>query len=115
MKCVNYFRLNTKGIWSTSKSSDIKKRGYIEIRSTFPATAQSENSWKYTGAWPAIWLLGDSELNWPHNGEIDIVEAINGKAKIYATTHSTKHHGGNGQHPPKHPFYLNSDFTERKY
>ena len=37
--------------------------GYVEVRAKLPAE---------TGAWPAIWLLGQGE--WPKTGEIDIVE-----------------------------------------
>lgn len=38
--------------------------GYFEIRARFEPTK---------GSWPAIWMLG-SEGNWPHCGEIDIME-----------------------------------------
>ena len=37
--------------------------GYMEVSAKLPAQ---------TGAWPAIWLLGQSE--WPRTGEIDIAE-----------------------------------------
>ena len=111
--CIS-FRLESNGIWSTSKTADIKKRGYIEVRTTFPATARNENVWKYKGAWPAVWLLGTGG-GWPKNGEIDIVESVNGQPSIVVTTHSTNHHGGNGQHPPKNPIYMNSDFTNGQY
>ena len=107
-------RLESNGIWSTSKTPDIKQRGYIEVRTTFPATARSENIWKYKGAWPAVWLLGTGG-GWPKVGEIDIVESVNGQPSIVVTTHSTNHHGGNGQHPPKNPFYMTSDFTNGQY
>ena len=114
--CVTIFfnRLNTRGIWTTSQSADIKKRGYIEVRSTFPATSNGKDARKFKGAWPAIWLMGESKLKWPHNGEIDILETINGEAKIYASLHSTNHNGGNSQHPPKQPFQFNSDFVKCK-
>ena len=29
-------RLDTKGVWSTSKSKAIKKHGYVEVRATMP-------------------------------------------------------------------------------
>ncbi len=38
--------------------------GRMEVRARIP-TAK--------GAWPAIWLLG-TQLPWPHNGEIDVME-----------------------------------------
>ena len=84
------------------------------MRSTFPATSKEFGAEKYNGAWPAIWLMGESELDWPNNGEIDILETVNGETKIHASTHSKNHNGGKCQHPPKHPFYLNSDFDQCK-
>ena len=113
MSFVKLFRLESKGIWTTSKTPDIKKRGYIEVRATFPATARSEDVWKYKGAWPAVWLLGTGH-GWPKSGEIDIVECVNGQPSLVLTTHSTNHNGGNGQHPPKHPIFMNSDFVNGK-
>ena len=84
------------------------------MRSTFPATSKETDAEKYNGAWPAIWLMGESELEWPNNGEIDILETVNGETKIHASTHSKNHNGGKCQHPPKHPLYLNSDFLQCK-
>jgi len=42
---------------------DLDPYGYIEVRAKLPAE---------TGAWPAIWMLGNG--TWPDTGEIDIVE-----------------------------------------
>ena len=85
------------------------------MRSTFPATSKEVEAGKYKGAWPAVWLMGESKLAWPNNGEIDILEAINGETKIFASIHSKNHNGGECQHPPKHAFYLNSsDFVQSK-
>ena len=42
---------------------DLEPYGYIEVRAKLPAE---------TGAWPAIWMLGNG--TWPDTGEIDIVE-----------------------------------------
>ena len=66
------------------------------------------------GAWPAIWMLGHdpvTDWDWPHNGEIDIVELANGDPSIIMTTHSTNHFGADGQHPPSQPLNINADFT----
>ena len=38
--------------------------GRLEVRARIPAV---------TGAWPAIWTLGES-MDWPSNGEIDVLE-----------------------------------------
>ena len=104
-------RLETYGMWTTAQSSDIKMRGYVEVEATLPAKVGKHN---FAGSWPAIWLLGPKSRRWPHNGEIDILETINGEAKIYASLHSTNHNGGNSQHPPKQPFQFNSDFVKCK-
>ena len=58
-------------------------------------------------------MLGNGNgHNWPHHGEIDIVECVNGNPKIYMTLHSTNHNGGNGQHPSTSSYNANSDFTQ---
>jgi len=87
-------KVETLGIWTTSTDSRVKDRGYIEVRATLPAKV---DGWQYKGSWPAIWMLGVG--SWPSHGELDIVEMVNGKPKIWMTTHSSSHHGGNGQHP----------------
>lgn len=45
------------------------------------------------GGWPAVWLLGTSNLNWPYSGEIDIMEM--GHQQSFRDLHDT-HNGGNG-------------------
>ena len=50
--------------------------GRVEVRAKIPVCA---------GAWPAIWLLG-SDLPWPGNGEIDMLEyyQLDGRPTILA-------------------------------
>ena len=50
-----------------SDIEDLGAYGYYEIRAKLPAE---------TGAWPAIWLLGQDRRSsgWPDTGEIDLVE-----------------------------------------
>lgn len=56
---------------------------------------------KAQGAWPAFWLLPFDERNnpWPHGGEIDIMERLNGDSIFHQTVHSKytyiDHHGDN--------------------
>merc|ERR1712110_1113619 len=70
-------------VWSTAQSSDIKMRGYLEVRSTLPAKVNGGN---LKGSWPAIWMLGSGNGHeWPRHGEIDIVEAVNGDPRIVMT------------------------------
>jgi len=105
-------RLESYQVWSTAQSEDIKNRGYVEVRSTLPAS--STNGWSMKGAWPAIWMLGTGNGNeWPNHGEIDIVEAVNGDPTIVMSLHSTNHWGATGgpQHPPNNPIYVNADLA----
>ncbi len=43
------------------------------------------------GYWPAAWMLGgayrDNPLSWPSIGEIDVMEAVNGRGTTIATLH----------------------------
>jgi len=105
-------RLESYQVWSTAQSADIKNRGYVEVRSTLPAS--SSNGWSMKGAWPAIWMLGTGNGNeWPNHGEIDIVEAVNGDPTIVMSLHSTNHWGATGgpQHPPNNPIHVNADLA----
>ena len=50
-----------------SDIDEIGPYGYYEVRAKLPSES---------GAWPAIWLLGNitPERGWPDTGEIDLVE-----------------------------------------
>lgn len=52
--------------------------GEFEVRFRLSAKAQ--------GAWPAVWMMGRTD-SWPDNGEIDIVENINGSSYVYGNIH----------------------------
>jgi len=71
-------RMNTKSKISV-------KYGIIEARVLIPDIS--------TGGWPAIWLLGLSNLSWPRSGEIDIMEM--GHRQAFRDLHD-EHNGGNG-------------------
>ena len=65
-----FHRLESYGIWSTSKRAEYKKRGYIEVRALLPAKTNGQS---LKGAWPAIWMLGKQNGHyWPKYGEIDM-------------------------------------------
>ena len=76
-----------------SDIDDLPAYGYYEIRAKLPSES---------GAWPAIWMLGDMETKtWPATGEIDMVEwsskyfsEADGDTIIHAL-HMTDRHGGN--------------------
>lgn len=40
------------------------------------------------GAWPAIWLMPESNVRWPEGGEIDMMERLNNNHFAYQTVHS---------------------------
>ena len=71
-------RMNTKSKISV-------KYGIIETRLFIPDIS--------IGGWPAVWLLGLSNLSWPRNGEIDIMEM--GQRQAFRDLHD-EHNGGNG-------------------
>ena len=70
-------RMNTKSKISV-------KYGVIETRVSVPDLD--------LGGWPAVWLLGTSNLNWPRSGEIDIMEM--GSRQEFRNLHD-EHNGGN--------------------
>lgn len=67
--------------------------GYFEASARLPCGQ---------GAWPAIWMLGDSPLPWPKRGEMDIMEHINADGAVHGTLHSqaTRGTAGNGGRIP---------------
>ena len=84
----------------------------FQVRALYPSKVNGET---LKGAWPAIWMLGSGNgYEWPRHGEIDMMEAVNGRPKIYMATHSTNHNGGNAQHPSAYAYEVNADFTQGK-
>lgn len=67
-----------------SKHKGLMGVGKVEIRCKFEDHQR--------GAWPALWMCGDQPdgqgRGWPWNGEIDIVERLNGDPFVYHTAHS---------------------------
>lgn len=60
------------------------KYGRIDVRAKLP---------KGRGTWPAIWMLGSTTpLNWPDDGEIDIMEHVGfNQGAIHASVHTKKY------------------------
>lgn len=54
--------------WVTAKDKLSHKYGKFEVRAKLPSP-------EATGAWPAHWLMPQSDQCWPTGGEIDIMEA----------------------------------------
>lgn len=67
----------TGGLYTKHKRT--VKYGKVEVRAKL-GRAQ--------GAWPAIWMLPDEDIKWPHGGEIDIMEHLNHDSIVYQTIHT---------------------------
>ena len=69
----------TGGVWSLNKKSF--GFGRLEVRAKFDVAQ---------GFWPAIWMMpqANHDLNWPHGGEIDIMEHFRDNPFINHTVHS---------------------------
>ena len=69
----------------TSKSKISLQYGMIETRALIPDIN--------LGGWPAIWMLGTANYNWPRCGELDMMEM--GHTQAFRDLHD-EHNGGNG-------------------
>ncbi len=67
----------SSGSVTTRRIKNFTPGSRLEIRARLP---------KATGAWPAIWLLGDNGMPWPTNGEIDIMEHLSQHPGLCYTT-----------------------------
>ncbi|MCP4707066.1 MAG: family 16 glycosylhydrolase, partial [Planctomycetes bacterium] len=69
----------------TTQAKIAVKYGVIETRVRAPDID--------LGGWPAVWLLGTANYNWPRKGEIDMMEM--GHTQAFGDLHDD-HNGGNG-------------------
>ena len=69
----------------TTKAKIAIKYGVIETRERVPDLD--------LGGWPAVWLLGMANYNWPRCGELDMMEM--GSRQAFRDLHD-EHNGGNG-------------------
>ena len=69
----------TGGVWSRYRKAF--GFGRLEVRAKFDVAQ---------GFWPAIWMLPEvnKELDWPHGGEIDIMEHFRDNPTVNQTVHS---------------------------
>jgi beta-glucanase (GH16 family) len=74
----------------TTKETADWKYGYVEVRAKLP---------QGKGSWPAIWMLPTVEGNmeWPRDGEIDIMEHVGyNQGTVYGTIHTERYNHTKG-------------------
>ena len=86
----------TGGVWSKHKKAF--GFGRVEVRAKFDVAQ---------GFWPAIWMLSKNNhaLNWPHGGEIDIMEHFRENPYINNTVHSHYTYDLGKRNRPSHVAY----------
>ena len=95
----------TGGVWSKYKKTF--GFGRIEVRAKFDVAQ---------GYWPAIWMLPQSTktVNWPHGGEIDIMEHFGESPYVNNTVHSHYTYNlGRRRRPPyvAYPMYNEGEYN----
>ena len=70
---------------------------------------------KGLGIWPAHWLMPDTNACWPTNGEIDIMEMINGDGTLHGTYHWAAACAQNHQKPGTTPVPAGWGATYHEY
>ena len=86
----------TGGVWSKNKKAF--GFGRVEVRARFDVAQ---------GFWPAIWMLSQNNnaLNWPHGGEIDIMEHFRDNSYVNNTVHSHYTYNLGRRNRPSHVAY----------
>ena len=95
----------TGGVWSKHKKAF--GFGRLEIRAKFDVAQ---------GYWPAIWMLPqvNHALNWPHGGEIDIMEHFRSNPYVNHTVHSHYTYDLGKRDRPSHvayPYYNAGEYN----
>ena len=93
----------------TFKSAKITSNGKVDFQTGYlEIDAQLPNA---VGTWPAIWLLPslNRSLNWPLDGEIDIMENVGyDSCKIFGTIHTKAYNHTNGTQKSDSIFILDA-------
>ena len=91
------------------KSAKITTNGKVDFQTGYlEVVAQLPNA---VGTWPAVWLLPSLErkLNWPYDGEIDIMENVGyDSCKIFGTIHTKAYNHVNGTQKSDSIFIVNA-------
>jgi beta-glucanase (GH16 family) len=74
----------TSGAINSQNKQFWKGPARVCVNAMLPGRPFSSNS---NGVWPAHWLMPNTKACWPSNGEIDIMEMINGDGVLHGTYH----------------------------
>ncbi|HLI09802.1 MAG TPA: glycoside hydrolase family 16 protein [Ktedonobacteraceae bacterium] len=92
---------DSSGNWTSGRIETVQDNfgapagGEVEITASIQQPNVSGNA--ALGYWPAFWTLGTpyrTDHNWPNDGEIDIMEDVNGLSSVYGTLHCGTDPGG---------------------
>jgi hypothetical protein len=92
---------NASGAWTSGRIETVNDSfgapagGELEITASIQQPNVSGNA--ALGYWPAFWTLGTpyrTDHSWPKDGEIDIMEDINGLSSVFGTLHCGVASGG---------------------
>jgi beta-glucanase (GH16 family) len=93
---------NVGGYNYTSGSVQSQDLKYWEGPTRVCVSAKLPGGGGQNGVWPAIWMMPNTDACWPSNGEIDIMEMVNGDGTLHGTYHWQKE-GNCGDEPIPHP------------
>jgi hypothetical protein len=92
---------DASGNWTSGRIETIQDNfgapagGELEITASIQQPNVSGSA--ALGYWPAFWTLGTpyrTDHNWPKDGEVDILEDVNGMSDVYGTLHCGTDPGG---------------------
>ncbi len=92
---------NSSGGWTSGRIETVNDSfaapvgGELEITASIQQPNLSGNA--ALGYWPAFWTLGTpyrTDHSWPKDGEVDIMEDINGLSSVFGTLHCGTSPGG---------------------
>ena len=77
----------TSGAVQTQGKRSWRGHTRVCIKAQLPGGAKNGANGTGNGIWPAHWLMPNDSTCWPDNGEIDIMEMIDGDGMLHGTYH----------------------------